>query len=107
MTQMQLDNPARHEHRDSLHDLKHPAGLQDRLEHVPADGHPERLDLLEDDHVNPDGQALPCIVRQASSDYVIRKDPLVQYSLAVKDDERALRRSWVYSDHDHLGIAFR
>ena len=59
---MQLDNPARHEHCDSLDDLKHPAGLQDRFKHVTSDGHTERLDLFEDNNLRLDDNELIAIV---------------------------------------------
>ena len=68
---MYLDFSPRHTPRQSRHDLKHSPGLEDRLEDVPADGHPERLDLLEDDCVCRD-LVMPRIVRQAPDDYVIR-----------------------------------
>ena len=71
MTQVHLDFSPRHTPRQSRHDLKHSPSLEDRLEDVSADSHPERLDLLEDDRVCRD-LVMPCIARQAPDDYVIR-----------------------------------
>ena len=103
MTQVHLDRLAWQPLRDALHNLKHSPGLEDRFEHVSANRHPERLDLFEDHCCRIDAQNV-----KVTPEPGIRLNPLGQDPLAIQQhDERALRRSWVDSNHDHLGIAFR